>query len=95
MINFAWANPTNGIREHGEQMSDTELLEFYVREVAGENSQGENRLMLSRETGKDDEIVRPTPVWFWENDSSDCEFESFREAIEAMMETRAAEPEAK
>jgi hypothetical protein len=63
--------------------NDTERLEYYVKRVSAESDEGEDRLLLSH--WDDDEKPRPTPVWFWEKDSSDGEYATFRDAIDAAM----------
>jgi hypothetical protein len=60
--------------------TDTERLEHYMTVVASEK----DRLLLSQET---DEGPRDTPVWFWENDASDAEYATFREALDADIDT--------
>ena len=74
--------------------TDSDRLEFYVREVAGENEDAEiedrreDRVLLSTVTGESGEIPRPHPIWFWELDCSDAEYDTFREAIDARMDER-------
>lgn len=56
-------------------MTDSERLEFYIHEVAEET----DRLLMS-DTDPDTDKPRKSPVWFWENDSTNAEYATFRDA---------------
>lgn len=77
--------PAAGVRP---SRTDSDRLEFYVREDAEIEDRREDRVLLSTVTGESGEIPRPHPIWFWELDCSDAEYDTFREAIDARMDER-------
>ena len=58
--------------------TDSQRLEFYVHHIANDD----DRLF---QNATDDEGNLREPIWFWEYDAGDNEFQTFREALDAYM----------